>query len=517
MMAEMKTERFLPLAARGGVFAVVLILVCGLGAAEYPVPDLDKEFIDESELSLDEAVRERLLASLTALARNFDEEAGVSSRTRAQAIAVGLQLNERHRDLLGAHLQLKRGVTPDPVEFNGNTIVIAEQLWQLTEELVGTDREADADLAVHLMDIATQLDKKNENAVLEFELYRKDGHALSWREVFPVDLEREKRGSMPEGGGEVVFQKKQSKVRGLLVVDLEGKDDAGKASEMNATASAGSTGGGDWEDRVTFNQEVGEMMSSALVEVGKFLEVRHDGWPDDHRVEISFENRYNSKDGPSAAVACALLLDSLVSGYQIDKRFAVTGDMNADGAVQPIGGVDAKIRGATKKDCELIGIPHQNIRDVEDLVLMAGIEPIHRIQIFSLKAFEDALGVARTDREAEMEEAMVAFGEIQKVLSRPNGAKLLSHPQVVAKLREVVAKAPQHLSGRLLLAKATGRNRKTLSLGGSLDYIDRVTAPAYRALKDRRLEERSGLEDDEFCGCGVGFEQAAADAGRADA
>jgi hypothetical protein len=57
---------------------------------------------------------------------------------------------------------------------------------------------------------------------------------------------------------------------------------------------------------------------------------------------------------------------------------------------------------------------------------------------------------------------------------------------------------PNHLSGRLLLAKASGRSKKTLSLGGSLDFIDRYTAPAYRALDDRRLEERSGLEDDEF-------------------
>jgi hypothetical protein len=282
------------------------------------------------------------------------------------------------------------------------------------------------------------------------------------------------------------------------VVDLDGKNDAGKASEMNATASTGSTKGRGWDARVRFNQEVGDMMSSALNEVGKFLEVRHGGWPEDHRVEISFENRYNPKDGPSAAVACALLLDSLVTGYDIDKRFAVTGDMNADGAVQPIGGVDAKIRGATKKDCELIAIPEQNIRDVEDLMIMDGIEPIHRIQIFSLKAFDDALGVARTDREAGMEEAIAAFVEIQKVLSRPNGGQLLSHPQVVARLKQVVTKAPNHLSGRLLLAKATGRGKKTLSVGGSLDYIDRFTAPAHRALKDRRLEERGGLEDDEF-------------------
>lgn len=486
-----------------GVAGMIFLFGDEVRGAGYPEPDLSKDFIAVEDLSLEDEVKDQLLTSLAALARNFGDNDAVTPRVRAQAIAVGLQLNPRYRDLLGAHLQWKRGVPPDSVEFNGDAMVISEQLWQMAEWLSETGEEADADLAVHLMDISTALDKENEDAVLDFELYRQDGHDLSWGEIFLVDgdgggVDAEGEIQMPAGSGDASFQKKQSKIRGLLVVDLEGESDAGKASEMNATASTAAVGGENWNGRVRFNQDVGELMSSALVEVGKFLEVRHGGWPQDHSVEISFENRYNPKDGPSAAVACALLLDSLVEGYAIDERFAVTGDMNADGAVQPIGGVDAKIRGATKKDCELVAVPIQNVRDVEDLMLMEGIEPLHRIQIFSLENFEEALGIARADRKAEVEEGLLSFGEIQKVLSRPNGERLLTHPQVAARLREVVEKVPNHLSARILYAKAVGRGPKKLSIGGSLDYVDRYTAPAYRALKGKRLDERTGLQDDEF-------------------
>ncbi|MEM8955137.1 MAG: S16 family serine protease [Verrucomicrobiota bacterium] len=485
---------------------VFFAIATGGSGAEYPEPDLSTEFIEASDLSLADGVRDQLLTSLAALARNFHDDKVVTPRLRAQAIAVGLQINPRHRDLLGAHLQWKRGIPPDELEFNGDAMVISEQLWQMADGLTKTGEDADANLAVHLMDISTALDRENEDAMLDFELYRQDGHELSWSDVFLVDddggastdLNPEGAIRMPAGSGDASFKKKQSKIRGLLVVDLDGKDDAGKASEMNATASAAATDGEDWNGRVRFNQDVGDMMSSALVEVGKFLELRHGGWPQDHAVEISFENHYNPKDGPSAAVACALLLDSLVDGYGIDERFAVTGDMNADGAVQPIGGVDAKIRGATKKDCELIAIPIQNVRDVEDLVLMEGIEPIHRIQIFSLESFEEALGIARKDRRAEVEEGIVSFGEIQNVLSRSDGERLLTHPQVVARLREVVEKVPNHLSARILYGKAVGRGAKKLSIRGSLDYIDRYMAPANRALKGKRLDERTGLQDDEF-------------------
>ena len=130
---------------------------------------------------------------------------------------------------------------------------------------------------------------------------------------------------------------KQSTLKGLLVQPLSGGNFAGKASQMNATATP-------LEDRnhplkIRFNQRVGKNMDGALKEVTKYLRVKHNDWPSGYDIEIAFEDRFTSKDGPSAAICCALLLDSLVTGQKIDPLFAVTGDMNADGSIQPVGGL----------------------------------------------------------------------------------------------------------------------------------------------------------------------------------
>ena len=137
---------------------------------------------------------------------------------------------------------------------------------------------------------------------------------------------------------------------------------------MNATATPLDKRGN--PTNIRFNQRVGKAMDSALKEVTKYLRVKHDTWPSGYDIEIAFEDRFTAKDGPSAAICCALLLDSLVSGKTIDPFFAVTGDMNADGSVQPVGGVPAKVRGAFSKSCKYVAIPTKNARSLSDLVLL---------------------------------------------------------------------------------------------------------------------------------------------------
>ena len=72
--------------------------------------------------------------------------------------------------------------------------------------------------------------------------------------------------------------------------------------------------------------------------MAKFIRVRHgDQLPLGKRVELAFADKYSPKDGPSAAVVCALLTDSIVTGDEIDPEFAATGDMTATGEIRPIG------------------------------------------------------------------------------------------------------------------------------------------------------------------------------------
>ncbi len=113
------------------------------------------------------------------------------------------------------------------------------------------------------------------------------------------------------------LKSKQSRIKGLLVRPLGNGEFAGMASQMNATATP--LDNSKSQLRVRFNQHVGKDMHSALNEVIKHLRVKHDSWPSGYEVEIAFEDRFTFKGlGLSAAVPCALLLDSLITGTKMD-------------------------------------------------------------------------------------------------------------------------------------------------------------------------------------------------------
>ncbi|MED5470363.1 MAG: S16 family serine protease [Verrucomicrobiota bacterium] len=265
------------------------------------------------------------------------------------------------------------------------------------------------------------------------------------------------------------LKSKQTRIKGLLVRPLANGEFAGMASQMNATATPSNDA--ESQLRVLFNQRVGKDMHSALNEVIKHLRVKHDSWPSGYEVEIAFEDRFTLKDGPSAAVPCALLLDSLITGNKIDPSFAVTGDMNADGSIQPVGGVPAKVRGAYSKDCKIVAIPLKNARALSDLVILSGIEPVSRIQVFTVKHFREASALASLEKNNSLTNAVNEFAKVQNAIARYKPT-VLRNVRIQNKLREIIQLAPNHLSARLCLELATGKGRKTLSLLGSLESTE---------------------------------------------
>lgn len=263
----------------------------------------------------------------------------------------------------------------------------------------------------------------------------------------------------------------QSQVKGLLVIELDDGSVAGTASQMNATAVSDEEGA----FSIGFNQEVGRLMTSATSEVAKFIRIRHrERLPLGYRVELGFADKYSPKDGPSAALVCALLVDSIITGDELDPDFAATGDMTATGEVRPVGGIMGKIRAASKKGCPIIGLPAANSHTVSDLYIMQGIAPLHAIQIFSLENFDEArkLGIANRDRK--LQSALDEFALVRKALERDE--RFATHPKVRAKLKKIVDLAPNHLSARVLYLHSVKRGPSKLSLAGSIMAIDEAAA-----------------------------------------
>ena len=71
------------------------------------------------------------------------------------------------------------------------------------------------------------------------------------------------------------------------------------------------------------------------------------------------------KDGPSAGTAITCAIYSLLTNKPIRNDVAITGEIDLDGNVTIIGGLDAKLFGAKKAGVKLALVPLENKRDIE--------------------------------------------------------------------------------------------------------------------------------------------------------
>jgi ATP-dependent Lon protease len=73
------------------------------------------------------------------------------------------------------------------------------------------------------------------------------------------------------------------------------------------------------------------------------------------------------KDGPSAGVAIATALVSLVSGHPIHSDVGMTGEITLRGQVLPVGGIKEKVLAAHRSGVKTVILPQFNQADLEDL------------------------------------------------------------------------------------------------------------------------------------------------------
>jgi ATP-dependent Lon protease len=73
------------------------------------------------------------------------------------------------------------------------------------------------------------------------------------------------------------------------------------------------------------------------------------------------------KDGPSAGVAIAGSLVSLLRGKALDPRVAMTGEITLSGRILPVGGVKDKVLAANRAGITKIILPLENRKDLEEI------------------------------------------------------------------------------------------------------------------------------------------------------
>ena len=143
----------------------------------------------------------------------------------------------------------------------------------------------------------------------------------------------------------------------------------GRPTRITATVSLGSG------NIINVEREAGmsgrHYNKGVLIISGYFKETFGQDIPLAFNVNLVFEQSYGTVDGDSASCAEIYALLSTLSGLPIKQGIAVTGSLNQKGDVQPIGGVNEKIKGFFEvcKHEGLTGkqgviIPIQNVKEL---------------------------------------------------------------------------------------------------------------------------------------------------------
>ena len=390
---------------------------------------------------------------------NNDTDAAFSQDGRLgkfTKLAYLLGPTNRPAVLLHAKLKKRYDIPPAEAVVDGKT-VLAKLLEVAKAAAQGSD--TDAQIARHLYALGLLIDPTHEDCLYESELSNSRFGPIDWLSLLD---EYSQVVSVADGF--------QQAINGLVVMDINDVQ-VGQVAKILLTFRSKP----DANDlQVQFARGVGQQMVTSLEEAVRYWRKISAGLRlQTGLIEISFEDKYSSKDGGSAGTAYAVLMHSFMDRFDIDEQFAVTGDISVEGKVLKIGGVFAKVRGAKLDGCTRVAIPANNVEDLIDQVILNGPETIGQIEIYSISTVQDAIALARRNKAKRHLEAAEIFGRMTPQLE---GDKWKQTAEIGDHLDQILSLCPDHVSARLLKDLHQGRLRKTLSLTRSILHMNDIFA-----------------------------------------
>jgi hypothetical protein len=139
-----------------------------------------------NDLGLLDSEREEYATNLATIASNHLAAAKASPASIAEArrmLGLALQLSPRNKKAVVVNFQLSKGVLPEVVEGNYSPQVFARLILTRGQMLDKQGGEDNRKLAKLFIQLAAELDPKNEDAVYLSEVQRLDHGNADWKSI----------------------------------------------------------------------------------------------------------------------------------------------------------------------------------------------------------------------------------------------------------------------------------------------------------------------------------------------
>jgi endopeptidase La len=179
-----------------------------------------------------------------------------------------------------------------------------------------------------------------------------------------------------------------------------------------------------------------------------------------HGLHIHTPDGATAKDGPSAGSAFTLGFLSVILGKKIKQNIGLTGEIEQDGNITAIGGLEFKLPGAKKAGINLVFVPKENEKDIE------------KLKETNKKLFEDGFEVMIVEHIKEILD--YALIESNVVYSDKNyKEKLFDHTKYLSlDLNEVIIKKSESYNTVDTCDTCHNKNINNLSSENSEENLD---------------------------------------------
>ncbi len=190
---------------------------------------------------------------------------------------------------------------------------------------------------------------------------------------------------------------KIGQVNGLAVLD-QGDYSFGRPSRISARTYVGKAGIVNIERETKMS---GKIHEKAIFIIASYLGAKYASRkPISLSASITFEQLYDMVEGDSATCAEMYALLSSIAGVPLKQQYAVTGSMDQNGDVQPIGGVNQKVEGFFDL-CKARGLDGSHgvivpSRNVKNLMLKQEVTDAVRdgkFTVYAIEKMEDGLEI----------------------------------------------------------------------------------------------------------------------------